>query len=299
MSGLDLTLLRPAWLVALIPLAGIAWWAWTRRAGVGDWDKAADPTLMKAMAALGRIDPSASRMPLIMMLSVLTVSIVALSGPAIERRDALSYRNLDGVLFLVDASPSVTENDRWPQMLTMGRLGLASLGTRPGGLIVFAGDAYMANNMTADHLQLGQTMSLISAESVPDPGTRPERALTMAAGRLSEAEVIAGDVILMTDGAGLGPLSLQAAAAIAEQGARLSIVSLIDPVPEMQTHAAVGGGRVFQLSQTDEFGAWLAEDTRTRLELQDFPLLFWQDLGRYVLLLALVPLLTLFRRESA
>lgn len=299
MTGLDLTLLRPWWLLALPVLAGFGWWLVRRRGGLGDWQGSADPELMQAMAALGRVDRAASRAPLVALLCALGLIVLALSGPAVERRDALSFRNLDGVLFVFDVSPSVTQVPRWPQMLTMGRFGLASLGTRPGGLIVYAGDAYVVTDMTLDHLQLGQTLSLLSADVVPDQGSRPERALHLAAGMLRDAQVIAGDVMLFTDGAGLGPESLRAAGAIAQAGARLSLVSMHDPAPEFATHAALGQGTVFTLDQTDALADWLRDAARPRLEAQDYPLLFWRDLGRWLLGMAMIPLLLLFRREAA
>ncbi|WP_227272149.1 vWA domain-containing protein [Roseobacter weihaiensis] len=291
-------MLRPLWLLALPALIGLGWWLHRRAGGLGDWQRATDPALLRAMAALGRVDSSASRVPLMAMLATVGLTVLSLTGPAIERRDTLSFRNLDGVLYIVDASASVTEDARWPQMLTMGRFGLAALGTRPGGLIVFAGDAYVATDMTLDHLQLGQTLSLIDADTVPDDGSRPERALALAVELLDNAEVISGDVILLGDGAGLGPASLQAASAIAARGARLSLVSLDPPGPVFDTHAAAGAGRVFTLNQTDALAEWLAEDARMRLMAQDYPLLFWQDMGRYLLLLALLPLLLLFRRQA-
>ena len=299
MSDLSLTLLRPLWLLGLPVLLAVGWWMVTRRGGLGDWQKAMDPALLRAMMALDRVDDSASRAPLLAMLGAIGVTLLALSGPAVERREALSFRNLDGVLFVVDTSASVTENARWPQMLTMGRFGIAALGTRPGGLIVFGGDAYIATDMTLDHVQLGQTLSLLDAQTVPDPGSRPERGLSMALDVLREAEVLAGDVVLFSDGAGLGPETLQVAAQIAAQGARLSLVSLEPPAPAFATHAAAGGGAVFTLADTDAFSAWMAESARTRLEAQDFPLLFWKDMGRYLLVLALFPLLALFRRQVA
>ncbi len=294
-----MTLMRPIWLFGLPILAALGWWLWSRRGSLGDWDKAADPGLMRAMAAMGRIDATTSRRPLLFALAIMALGVLALAGPAVERRDTLSYRNLDGVLFVVDASSSVTNDTRWTQMLAMGRFGLASLGTRPGGIIVFGGDAYVATDMTQDRLQLGQTFSLIDAKTVPDKGSRPERALALAASLLREAEVIAGDVVLFTDGDGLGPASLQEVSAIAEQGARVSVVSMAGVAPELQTHASLGGGTVYTLDQSEALGAMLSEDTRTRLERQDYPLLYWNDLGRYVLALALIPLLLLFRREAA
>ena len=299
MSGFEISLLRPLWLLALPLVALIAWWLSQRRGGVGDWEKVADPALLSAMAALGRIDTNARRLPLGAALAAAAITVVGLSGPAIERRDTLSYRNLDGVLFLVDVSASVTEDPRWTQLQTLGRFGIAALGTRPGGLIAFGGDAYVATDMTADHLQLGQTFSLLDGETVPDEGSRPERALALAVALLAQAEVVAGDVVLFTDGEGLGPASLREAEAIAAAGARLSLVALNAPTPKFATHAALGAGEVFTTGQSEPLTAWLAEDARTRLEQQDYPLLFWKDLGRYVLILALLPMLLLFRRQTA
>ncbi len=299
MSGFEVTLLRPWWLLALPVLAVFGWWLLGRKSGLGDWQRSADPALLQAMIALGRVGRTTGRAPAMSLLAALALIVLALTGPAVQRRDALSFRNLDGVLFVLDTSQSVTDDPRWPQMLAMGRFGLSALGTRPGGLIVYAGDAYVATDMTLDHLQLGQTLSLITAETVPDVGSRPERALDLAAGLLDTAEVIAGDVIIFTDGDGLGPDSLRATAAIARQGARLSLVSLSGPGPEFAIHAAVGEGTVFTLDQTDSLADWLQQDARPRLEAQTHPLPYWRDMGRWVLMLALVPLLLLFRREVA
>ncbi|MEM9577778.1 MAG: vWA domain-containing protein [Pseudomonadota bacterium] len=299
MTGWELILLRPWWLLALPVLALAGWWLMARRGGIGDWHRVADPALLQAMAALGRVDRSTSRLPLLACLSLATLCVLALAGPAVERRDTESFRNLDGVVFVVDASDSVMEHARWPQMQTMGRFGIASLGTRPGGVIVFSGDAYVATDITLDHLQLGQTFSLIDHETVPDPGSRPDRALALAARLLDAAEVIAGDVILLTDGAGLGPASLREAEALSTRGARLSLIALETLEPAFDTHATLGNGRVFTLEQTDDLAAWLEEDARSRLVAQDYPLLFWKDMGRFLLILGLLPLLLLFQRRDA
>lgn len=299
MSGLEITLLRPLWLLALPVIAALGWGFWRRQGALGDWSRAADLELLEAMSRFGLVDASGRERPLIHVLAAAVLTVLALAGPAIERRDTLSFRNLDGVLFVVDASPSVTGSPLWPELLTIGRFGLSALGTRPGGIIVYAGDAYEVTEMTVDHLQLGQTYSLIGPDTVPDGGSRPERALALAASLLEEAEVIAGDVILFTDGAGLGPESLLAAGEIAAEGARLSVVAAGHEVlPEMATHARQGGGKVFRLSEVEELTGFLRQDARTRLEKQDYPLLFWADFGRYLLILALVPVALMFRREA-
>ncbi len=291
----DITLLRPLCLLALPVLAIVGWLLWSRRGGLDGWDKASDPALMAAMAALRRVAPASGQATFLAPICAAGLVILALAGPAVERRDTLSYRNLDGVLFLIDASDSVTTDPAWTEMQMVGRFGLGSLGTRPGGLIVYAGDAYVAADMTLDHLQLGQTLSLIDQTTVPDKGTRPERALNLAISLLKTGNVIAGDVVLFSDGEGLGDATLVAAKEIADLGARLSLV-VPDTAPEMLVHSAAGNGQVFTLADTLLFEAWLQEDARTRLERQDYPLLFWKDYGRYLMFLAIPPFLLMFRR---
>ena len=299
MIELDVTLLRPVWGLFLVVVCGAGWWLLSRAGGFGAWDKVTDPQLVQAMAAIGRIEGGSFPLTTAALLLTTGIIAIALTGPAIERRDAQTYRNLDGVLFLVDASESVADDDRWPQMLSMGRLGVSALGSRPGGIIVYAGDAYVATDMTTDHRQLGQTLLLIDGQTVPDKGSRPERALALADQRMEEADILAGDVVIFTDGDGLGSSSLQQVASLASRGARVSLVSVHSPTAQIQTHATVGGGAVFILNQSDDLAIWLADDAATRLKRADYPVLFWHDLGRYLLFFALLPLLFLFWRAGA
>lgn len=291
-------LLRPEWLLALPLLAVAGWLLHRQRGGLGGWDRVADPRLLQAMTALGRVERRGSAVGLLAVLACAGVTVLALTGPAVERRDALSFRNLDGAVFVLDASPSMTGGAGWQAMQVAARYGVASLGTRPGGLVVFAGDAYVASDLTADLRQLGQTLSLIDADTVPDPGTRPERGLALALRMLDEAEVLAGDVIFLTDGAGLEEATLKQAAAIAGRGARLTLVTPGPPPPEALTHAEVGRGQALAATDPEALARWLGDEARQDLVQQDFPLLFSRDLGRWLLVLAMVPLLLLFRRGT-
>ncbi|WP_417718704.1 VWA domain-containing protein [Salipiger sp.] len=298
MSLEELSLLRPLWLLALPLLAALALWLKRRRGGLGDWERVADPALLGAMGALGKVEAGDDRPHGRAALLAAALVVIALSGPSVERRDAQSFRNLDGVVFVVDVSRSVTEDPLWPQLLTAGRFGIAALGTRPAGLIVYAGDAYVATDLTRDTRQLGQTLSVLNPDTVPDAGSRPERALALADRMLTEAQVMAGDVILLTDGAGLGPEALATAEAIAARGARLSVLSTTADRAGAETLARIGNGRTFGIDQSEALAGWLSENARAQLERQNYPLLFHKDLGRYLLFAALLPMLWLFRRRA-
>ena len=51
-------LLRPEWLLALPLLALAGWLLHRQRGGLGGWDRVADPRLLQAMTALGRVEPA-------------------------------------------------------------------------------------------------------------------------------------------------------------------------------------------------------------------------------------------------
>lgn len=295
---MDWSLLRPIWLAALPMVALAAMLTLRRRARIGDWDKVIDPALMAALRQLGQVDDAATSREGIAAMVAAALVVLALAGPALQRRDAVAFRNLDGIVFVLDASSSATDGEAWTALQGAGRAGVAALGSRPAALVVFAGDAYVATDMTADSRQLGLTMSLVGADTVPDRGSRPALGLALATRLLAEAEVLAGDVVLLTDGGGLGPEAMEQAARIAARGARLTVV-LPEPTPQAETLAATGGGQVFPTARSAALAAFLQDSARDRLEKQDFPLLFWSDMGRFLLVFAMVPVLLLFPRNRA
>ncbi|MGB5556976.1 MAG: VWA domain-containing protein [Paracoccaceae bacterium] len=302
----DISLLRPLWLLALPVIIGLAVLARRRQAQPGDWGKAIDLHLMQAMEAMGRVRIPRSGMASQLPIWAAGLICVALVGPAVEGGDAQTFRNLDGVVFVLDVSDSMTQDARWDEIVTVARAGLSGLGSKPAALIVFAGDSYVASTLTTDTRHLGQTMALLSDETVPDKGSRPALALTQAAQILTEAAILAGDVVLITDGGGLGPEALVAAKSIADLGGRLSMVRAETSVSRQQAAtradfeslAEIGGGRLFELSEATELAEELGRGQDKRLERQTYRLLFWTDYGRYLLLLVLIPVAALFRRES-
>lgn len=294
---MDMTLLRPIWLILLPALVVVAILLRRRVAGLGDWPKVIDPALMDALQALGRVDVGGRREPHLLGVAAAGIIVLALSGPASERRDAAAFRNMDGVIFVIDSSASVFEDGHWPALQTMGRFGIAALGSRPAAMVLFAGDAYVAADLTADTRQLGLTLSLIDQDTVPDPGSRLLLGLTRAFEIFDGANLLGADVVVMSDGVDPGSEAIRTVAEIAQKGGRVSVVAPTIS-PQAQTLATTGNGRTFELTQIDEFAGYLRDGAPTQLERQDYPLLYWSDFGRYVLLLALIPVAFFFRRRA-
>ena len=296
MSGLEL--LRPLWLLALPVLGLLAVWLLRRPAALGAWKAAVDPALLQAMARIGRVpEARAGRAALLPLLAAGLVAL-ALAGPALERRDAPSFRNLDGVVLVMDLSPSVTEGEALEALRTAARVLLARLGSRPAALVVFGGDAYLAAPLTSDTTQIGLTVALLDQGVVPDPGSRPALALARAGALLEAAEIVAGDVVLFTDGGGADAAATARAAELAAQGARLWVVSPEAPGAALEALAGAGGGGARGAAQASALADDIASGRTARLGATDIVLLYLHDLGRWLLIPALLIAALLFRRPA-
>lgn len=302
----DILFLRPFWLIGLAVVLALALVFRIRRSRTGDWEKMIDPHLMAAMARLGRVDMPKVRGAGHAPFWAAGLICLAMTGPAMRSGDAQVFRNLGGVVFVMDVSASMTTDKVWPDVVTIARATLSGLGSKPAALIVFAGDSYTASALSTDRVHLGQTVALLDTETVPDKGSRPALALRQAAAMLDDAQIIAGDVVLITDGGGLGPQALDAAKAIAELDGRLSVIqartqkSADDPDagPALQALTKTGNGRLYTLQETDAVMRDFGRSDDVRLEKSDYRLLFWADYGRYLLVFALLPVAALFRRRA-
>lgn len=286
--------LRP-WFLLLLPAALVLGAVIVHRnRGLGAWERAMDPDLLAAMRRMGRVTGGAPRRAWVPALIIAGLG-VALAGPAIERRDTAGFRNLDAVVLVLDLSPSVTADPRFFDLLTSARLLVDAAGTRQVGLIVHAGEAYVAAPLTTDARALDGTLALIDAETIPVAGTNPAAGLAMAARMLADAQIVAADVVLIGDGAGLDAAAQGTAQDLARAGAPVSALSL-RVTPELVALAAAGGGQVASVTDPSSVVDRIAARAVTRLAETDYAMLVLRDLGRWLVLLALVPALFVLPR---
>ncbi|SFU99152.1 Ca-activated chloride channel family protein [Methylobacterium sp. 174MFSha1.1] len=301
------TLLRPWWLLALPLLALLAWRAAHRAAPLGDWVKAVEPHLMAALQARGAVRPGRRSGQGLLVLAAALLAL-GLAGPAVERRDVAGFRNLDAAIVALDLSRSVAEGGRLGEARALAQ-GLAeAAGTKAVALIAYAGDAYLVATPTTDRDALSTILFALDGATVPDRGSHPARALALARRTLAEGGVVTGDVVLVSDGGGLDETAFREAAALREEGHRLHTVLVTDPAlpaeaprpdgTRLTRLAALGGGAAGSLDAPDPVLAVLSETVARHLADGGYTVLAWQDLGRWLAGLALLPVLLLFRRSG-
>lgn len=299
MTGLaDLVLLRPWWLLAIPVALALAWLARRGTRRPSSWTEATDPRLLAALERLGRVVPSRAGAAAGLTATLAAALLaLALAGPARQTREPARFRNLEGVVLVVDLGPAAA-TDRLPDTLIAARLVAEAAATRPVGLIVYAGDAYEAQNFTTDAAVLGNTLAVLDRETVPDAGRRPERALALADRMTREAGLVFADVVLVGSGAGIGPPALEAVRGLAAAGRRLSTVhDGTAGAGDMAALARLGGGVAAGIDDPGPVMETVASWRRAGLGAADLAALVWTDYGRALLVPALLPAFLLFRRR--
>ena len=298
------TLLRPEWLLAL-PLAWVLM-RLTRAAAQGlvDWERAVDPALLAAMVRRGgRKGSGRSAGDGVFMAALLIVA--ALSGPAILRADTNQLRNLDATLVLVDLSEQAVQGQMLAQARTLALRVLEQPGGRQLGLIVYAGDAYLASPLTRDVAATTSLLFALDATTVPDPGVRPQRALAMARQILAEAKILSGDIVLISSGGGLPARALGEAQAIGAAGQSLHTLYVHPPAgadaarqASLAAMASAGKGVAGDAAHAGAVLAAINDRAVFHSGQSALGVLAFQDFGRWLLLLAAAPLLLAFRRAA-
>ena len=307
-----LTVLRPQWLAGAAVALALFWLCRRRQTQASAWARAADSHLLAAMAARGGVLPGAMRQRWA-PLAVAALAALALAGPALERSGASELRNLDAVLIVADLSDREASDADMTRLRFVLRRLAESAGTRQTGLIVYAGDAYLASALSGDPEIAGAVVAALSADTVPDPGAAPARALTLALKTLQggspDRAVVNADVVLVSGGAAAGePEAALAASRLQTAGYRLSTVY----APSDAAKADAGQARAALAALADLGAGVAAEAANPEALLRDLelrPLLRWragpltglafQDYGRWLLALAALASLALFRRSAA
>lgn len=342
---LGITLLRPLWLAAVPVIVAVAVLA-ARRARLSDWTRIIDPNLAAHLRALGHIRAGGRDGRIPVFAAAATLGAIALAGPATRSETAPALRNLDTLVVAVDLSRSLTEGGAMEAVRAATARIIEGAAGRPAALVLFAADAYLASVPTEDPRLLATLVAVLDRNTMPDEGSRPDRALALAAEVLgasapdvlaadasaldvltadvsapdgfaadvSAPDVLAADVsgrrrrdvVLISDGGGIGPDALHRTDLLRTAGIRLSAVFVPPterpygmPAPQrdaLAELAAAGGGTMVEVSRTQRLADTLAPSADGAMP-RDIAALTFDDHGRAVLVLALAPALLLFRRR--
>ncbi len=317
--------LRPAWLLAALPVLPVGWLLY-RRLGAGKaWSAIISQQLLPHLLSGGR---ATGRWPLAALLVAWLLTVVALAGPSWERLPQPVERREHALVVLYDLSLSMYATDITPSRLVRSRQKLLDLlenkteGTT--GLIAYAGDAHVVSPLTDDLRTIANLMPALTPDIMPVKGSRPARAVEQAVRLLRDSGLEHGQILLVTDGVYRGD-SDEIAEALGNTRYRLSVLGIGtsegSPIPTgegflrdaqggivvaglerqpLKALAARFGGSYSDLELGDkDLEQILALDPFAEddsLELLGRSVDTWEDMGYWLTLLLLPVALGAFRR---
>ncbi|MEN8174680.1 MAG: VWA domain-containing protein [Pseudomonadota bacterium] len=251
----ELHLLRPYWLLSLLPLL-LAWWAlWRGQDTVAQLKKVVEPHLLEHLIVGER---HARRLrPIHLLSAVWIVAAVALAGPAWEREPAPFADDGAGLVVLLKVSGTMKATDVQPSRLERAKHKLHDLlqqrkGTA-AGLIVYSGSAHLVMPLTRDDRIVTAMVEDLAPELMPVDGDVLGEALQLAE-QLLERAAVPGSVLVMADSVAPSQVQTVAATSFASPVQFLAMSSPSAPPDSgMQDAAAALKAPVVRLSvdQTD------------------------------------------------
>lgn len=295
-----LILLRPLWLIGLLPLAGLVALILLRIPDAGGWQQVMPRDMLRAMQALGALTGRQRPWQLLLAPAGLAALVLGLAGPALPRGDAPVLVQTDAVVLAVDLSPSVAQGGALSQA-KFAAAGLAqALAGRPVGLVLYGGEGFTASAPTLDIASLRTQIGVLDSETMPGQGTRAAAALARAGQMLEGLQ--RADLILISDGGGIDAAATAEADRLADRGVRISALRVEGlargasvPPPDALAEL-VRGGAVATLANLPDLAARLRRGGALRRD-PVLRSLQYRDLGPFLAALAGLPQLLMLRRQ--
>ncbi len=304
----NFALLRPLWLLGLLPIGLFCYRAMRNSSNYGGWERVMAPQFLEFLKEKGALQGAKGRgsWPFFALLALCL--IIGLSGPALRKTDAPALRNRDVVFVVLDLSQSMIQGGNFADAQAVAALTMQGALERPVAMAVYGGETYLVSGPTNDPAKLLSAISVMDEDIMPDQGSRPDYALEFTRGILEDGNSPHADVLLISDGGGINPNSEHEARFLNEEGYRLSTVFIApkeaqmgvpDPSPDaLAGLAALGGGQAFQSSEKAEISHYLRTTGNLMRERANRPL-FYEDYGSYLLIIALIFSGILFRFRGA
>lgn len=224
----DFHFLRPLWLLALVPLAWLAW-RWLRLLPLRDpWARVVDAHLLRHLG-MGREAGEARKLPVHLVTIGWALAAIALAGPTWSRLPAVKFRpDVPPLIVVLDLSRSMDAFDAHPSRLGLAKAKLGAfldrLPPREVGLVAFAGAAHVVMPPTEDLRIVKTLLPYLGTSLMPAQGSAAGPALDLAWELIRSTGHRRGDALLASDGG--DPDAATTARRLRSEGLRVSVLGL-------------------------------------------------------------------------
>jgi Ca-activated chloride channel homolog len=202
-AAIPFHLLRPLWLVALVPVAAVLAMVLWRQSPDAQWGGVIAKHLLKNLVI--RPGRRWSLNPAWLVATALVLAIIGLSGPTWKRELPPFVEDKAPLMIALALSSSMGETDVAPSRLERAKQKISDLlAARTGartGLIAYAGTAHLVMPLTDDRAVIGPFLIALAPGLMPQDGKNVSAAIALAAQSLA-SEPVAGTVLLVADDLG-------------------------------------------------------------------------------------------------
>ncbi|SNY51508.1 Ca-activated chloride channel family protein [Arsukibacterium tuosuense] len=199
----DFHLLRPWWLLALLPAVMLWLLILNYRQQTSAWQRVIAPHLQQLMLS-GNLLLKRNPLALPVLLICWLLSVLALAGPTWQKQPQPAFTLNKATVLIVDMSMSMRATDMSPDRVTQQRFKaldfIDELAEGELALLSFAGDAFVISPLTPDFNNVRLLLNELKPELMPVQGSNIEAALDQADDLLRQAGHSQGDIVLFTDG---------------------------------------------------------------------------------------------------
>jgi len=194
-------LIRPYWLLALIPLGLTIWLAARTQTQSRSWASVIDKRLLPHL--LETVNKRKKSTPIKSLFLLGCIIIFSLAGPAFEKRPQPVFKTQSALVILLDLSRSMNATDIKPSRLSRAHFKINDiLKLRKEGqtaLIAYAANAYVVSPLTDDAKTIASQVPALETYIMPAQGSRLDIALEKALELFTNAGQSKGDVLVITD----------------------------------------------------------------------------------------------------
>ncbi|VAW60901.1 Aerotolerance protein BatB / Aerotolerance protein BatC [hydrothermal vent metagenome] len=198
---LQLHLIRPWWLLALIPLALLIWTFSRMQTQNRNWTSVIDSRLLAHL--LQSTHTEKKSIPAISLFAFGSLVIFALTGPAFEKRPQPVFKTQSALVIILDLSLSMNATDVKPSRLSRAHFKIVDiLNQRKEGqtaLIAYAANAYTVSPLTDDAYTISAQISALQTSIMPGQGSRLDIALKKARELFTNAGHSKGNIFIVSD----------------------------------------------------------------------------------------------------
>lgn len=296
-------LLRPWWLLTIIPLIGLALLLWRQTPKLQAWGEVCDSHLLDHLL---KKEGQGKRMASLSFLFLSALFMIfSIAGPCWYKLPSPVYKSILPRVVVLDMSSNMMATDLTPNRLIRAKFKLRDLLTRKDagqiGLVVFTGEPFVVSPLTEDGQTISSLLSTLTADIMPVGGQKLDTALNEASRLIQQAGYKEGQILVLTADSP-SSVAIETAKSLAQTGIYTSIMPVRSDKnlnPLFQRFADSGQGQLLVYSaDPNDFEQWIdAGSKNENFALSaddDIPL--WRDEGRWFLIGALLFLLPVFQR---